>query len=271
MKKIGIVVSLLSVCLVACTATGQDDSIAEGALSGPSLDQAKKVVKDFYASDLRMKDRYPELTAEANAKIAAAWAEARQSPYFNDGGFEIPFTGTSGHFGVGRVTIDAPAYAFGLKEAIMTVHAKNPATGGDNLATVRVRLADLKIADISLNVHECSGGAANAFAWDLVGNYDMKSAYPSADGGAGRVEVYWNGTTKENCVVARCVERCGEKIPRSLKVRVDGADWVTDAGDFAWWAGPVKVTAPNRCIDVRANFGHDGVAGSTKFDNKHCG
>jgi hypothetical protein len=270
MKNIALLASVLSVGLVACSGASEDDSVTEGAVRGPSLEQARNVVKDFYGQwGPAMKDSYPALTAEANTKIAAAWDHARHEPYFADGGYENPFTGNDGHIGGGPIKVDAAQYAFGLNEAVMTVHSASP-IGHDNLITVRVRLSDLKISDISLNIREC-GTVEEGFLWSLVGTYDMKSSYPSASGGAGRVEVYWNENTKENCVVARCLERCGEKMSRSLKVRVDGADWVTDAGKFEWWAGPIKVKAPGRCIDVRASFGDEGVAGSTTFDNKHCG
>jgi hypothetical protein len=266
---ISILFPVLCACVLsACAGNAEDEGQSEAEVRGRSLAEAQQTVKRFYEHGIGPAASYPQLTAEANAKLKEAWDNQRKdNPYFDDGGYENPFTGFDGHLGIGSFNVDAPQYVQGLQEAVMTVHTKGADMRNEELVTVRVRVSDLKISDVSLNIHDCGG---ESWKWNLVGQYGMKAAYPSTSNTGGRVEVYWSEESKENCVIARCVERCDEKMLRSLKVRADGADWVTDSGQFSLFAGPVKVRAPGRCIDVRANFGDEGVAGSSSFDNKHC-
>jgi hypothetical protein len=267
MARVG-VFGFLACALIACGGPGdEDDASSEGALQGHTLTAAREVVKKFYGrTGPDINAEHPELTAEASRKIKDY---RDHQPATECYGVRGAFTGIPCN-DADSVVVDEPNYVFGMNEASMTVHAKTLGHDYEDgsidreevLVTVRVRLSDLKISDISLGT-ECGD------SFQLVGRYDMRSAYPSAEGGAGRVEVYWSDMTKENCVIARCLERCGEKMTRSVKVRADG-DWVTDKGEFELFAGPVKVRAPGTCIDVAASFGPEGVAGETKLENKHC-
>jgi hypothetical protein len=259
-------VGLLVCGLAACGGESEDASTAEGAVQTHTLAQAQKAVKDFYGEEgprWRPEGGYPELTAEANEKIRQYLSTLPEATDF----FVNPFTGTGG-LAPRLVSVGKPNYVFGEKEAVMTITVSELLEGIapghlDQLVTVRVRMADLKISEVTA-AEECGGD------FELVGQYDMRTTYPAAAGGAGRVEVYWSNLTRENCVIARCVERCDEKIRRSVSLRADGGEWVTDAGQFSLYAGPVKVKAPSTCIDVKASFGEDGDLGQVRFDNKHC-
>jgi hypothetical protein len=252
--------------LAACGGTSDDESSAEGAVQAHTLVQAQKLVKDFYGDSgphLRGQN-FPELTAEFNAKLQAWWHSLPPESDFTDD----PISGSAAFDGDRVITVGKPNYVFGEKEAVLTVQLSTVFHGGepsqrDELATVRVRMSDLKISDISLT-RECGPG------FELVGQYDIRTTYPNASGGAGRVEVYWSRDTLENCVIARCVERCDEKMRRSVSLRAEGGEWVTDKGEFSLYAGPVKVRAPSTCIDVRASFGPEGDMGEATLNDKHC-
>lgn len=100
---------------------------------------------------------------------------------------------------------------------------------------------------------ECGAG------YTKVGDYAIESQ--------GRLEVYYSSSTGKNCAITR------DSNPNSgfkaVHISVAGASgWAdSDSGSFTYYAGPVYVSAPGKCIDVSV---HIGTASTSKW-SVHCG
>jgi len=110
----------------------------------------------------------------------------------------------------------------------------------------------------------------------LLGTYPMFSAAGSQYHGArtGTLEVYWNGSTKRNTVIARAYgPTVGVPMYRLAKIRLMMPDgpWIVDAGTYSYYAGPVSVYAPGRCIGGVGSFGSGGFYGYAGFGPGFCG
>ncbi len=83
----------------------------------------------------------------------------------------------------------------------------------------------------------------------------------------GTVYLLYHGGTGNNCVVTLKAVQLGTTSPASVHLEVRGARPVTDAGRFAYYAGPVRAQAANRCV----RWG--GSVGSASYDSPfgHCG
>ncbi|MFD4925986.1 hypothetical protein ACFRSX_30205 [Streptomyces goshikiensis] len=69
-----------------------------------------------------------------------------------------------------------------------------------------------------------------------------------------QVPVFYDSATGVNCVVNRRtgLGGAGTKAWISVSIWPDGGSVIGDAGNFAAQAGPVKVRAPGKCINVKA-------------------
>jgi hypothetical protein len=85
--------------------------------------------------------------------------------------------------------------------------------------------------------------------------------------GAGTVHLLYNAANGFNCVVTLKSGSIGQKTPVSAYLEVQGQKRTTDAGHFAFYAGPVRVPAAGRCV----RWG--GSVGSARRDLPfgHCG
>lgn len=86
-------------------------------------------------------------------------------------------------------------------------------------------------------------------------------------GSAGNVYLLYNATTGENCVATVKTSSLGTATATSAYLEVEGRDRETDAGSYAYYAGPVKAVAPGACV----RWG--GKAGASSYDSplEHCG
>ncbi|MEV4751518.1 N-acetylmuramoyl-L-alanine amidase [Streptosporangium sp. NPDC049248] len=89
----------------------------------------------------------------------------------------------------------------------------------------------------------------------------------AALGSAGTVYLLYNNSTGYNCVTTIKSTSIGTASATSAYLEVQGATRVTDSGDFAYYAGPIRASGAGKCV----KWG--GKAGSTGYDSpfEHCG
>jgi hypothetical protein len=82
------------------------------------------------------------------------------------------------------------------------------------------------------------------------------------------LEVYWNESTKTNCVMLRNnVPDKNTKPFMILTVSNDTAKVNTDIGKYAYYAGPLKIKAPN-CLWITAEVGKSAASKNTTYQNR---
>lgn len=83
-------------------------------------------------------------------------------------------------------------------------------------------------------------------------NGSCGSGYGVIDGlslpGLGTVYLTYNGSTGKNCVVT-VRDNPGAKKQMAAKISLAGDPWKVDEGNFTTYAGPVYVSARDKCID----------------------
>jgi hypothetical protein len=108
------------------------------------------------------------------------------------------------------------------------------------------------------------GGNTNPYdAGDVCGSgYDVIDE--AALGTAGTVYLLYNGTN--NCTATIKKASVGTASAVSAYLEVEGSPRVTDSGNFAYYAGPVRAAAPGKCV----KWG--GSVGTAKYDSpfEHC-
>ncbi|MEO3891290.1 hypothetical protein [Nonomuraea sp. B5E05] len=106
--------------------------------------------------------------------------------------------------------------------------------------------------------------------YKLVGTYNIKL------GGSkyGILEIRWNSGKGRNCAVAYGRgSTYGSKAYKSVRIKTSGASsWAdSDSGQFEYYAGPVYVSARDKCITVLATVKGSGGYGDVRVDRVHCG
>jgi GH25 family lysozyme M1 (1,4-beta-N-acetylmuramidase) len=88
----------------------------------------------------------------------------------------------------------------------------------------------------------------------------------AALGSAGTVYLLYNATKADNCVATIKATSIGTASPTSAYLEVQGKARVTDSGSFAYYAGPVRASAPSTCV----KWG--GSVGTATYDSpfEHC-
>jgi len=89
----------------------------------------------------------------------------------------------------------------------------------------------------------------------------------SGSTGLGAVYLLYNAANGFNCVVTLKSGSVGQKTPVSAYLEVQGQKRVTDAGKFAFYAGPVRRAAPGLCVRWGGSYG--AVRRDMPFG--HCG
>ncbi|MER5625748.1 N-acetylmuramoyl-L-alanine amidase [Streptosporangium sp. NPDC002544] len=89
----------------------------------------------------------------------------------------------------------------------------------------------------------------------------------AALGSAGTVYLLYNGSNGYNCVTTIKSSSIGTATATSAYLEVQGSTRVTDSGNFAYYAGPIRASGAGKCV----KWG--GKAGSTGYDSpfEHCG
>jgi hypothetical protein len=69
----------------------------------------------------------------------------------------------------------------------------------------------------------------------------------------GTAYLLYSGSTGKNCAVTLKTADVGTKSPVSVWLQKRGGTQVTDSGSYAWYAGPVYVSARNVCVRFGGN------------------
>ncbi|WP_329430082.1 N-acetylmuramoyl-L-alanine amidase [Streptosporangium sp. NBC_01495] len=95
--------------------------------------------------------------------------------------------------------------------------------------------------------------------------YDIVDS--AALGSAGTVYLLYNTANGNNCVTTIKRTSLGTATATTAYLEVQGKTRITDTGNFAYYAGPVRAAAPGTCV----KWG--GKAGSSTYDSpfEHCG
>ncbi|MET9249975.1 spore-associated protein A [Nonomuraea sp. NPDC003709] len=95
-------------------------------------------------------------------------------------------------------------------------------------------------------------------------------AIPATGTRVGTLEVHYNSSSRKNCALTYGYgSTAGTTTRKSVKIMVSGGGWWNDVdeGNYAEYAGPVYVSAADKCIDVEA-----GVKGESRLlSGVHCG
>ncbi|MFD0855747.1 hypothetical protein ACFQ07_26125, partial [Actinomadura adrarensis] len=66
----------------------------------------------------------------------------------------------------------------------------------------------------------------------------------------GRVYQLYSSGTKKNCAVMMKSVNVGRPSSVNVWIQPQGGSRVSDSGSFSWYAGPVYVYAPGKCVRV---------------------
>jgi hypothetical protein len=96
------------------------------------------------------------------------------------------------------------------------------------------------------------------------GGFEVTDSKPL--GSAGTVNLLWNGSTSQNCVVTLKMANVGTATATSAFLEPEGSTRTTDSGSYSYYAGPVIRTAPG-CVKWGGSTG--GSSYTSPFE--HCG
>ncbi|MBB3062062.1 N-acetylmuramoyl-L-alanine amidase [Microbulbifer rhizosphaerae] len=83
----------------------------------------------------------------------------------------------------------------------------------------------------------------------------------------GRVYLLYNSSNGYNCAVTLKTLNLGSPSAVSASLQVKGETMATDSGNFSYYAGPVKRSAPDTCVKWGGSVG----SGSYMSEFEHCG
>ncbi|AWS46143.1 M23 family metallopeptidase [Streptosporangium sp. 'caverna'] len=110
------------------------------------------------------------------------------------------------------------------------------------------------------------GGSSNPYTPQEVcgSGYDVIDS--AALGSTGTVYLLYNAANGNNCVTTIKRTSLGTATATAAYLEVQGQSRITDSGNFAYYAGPVRATAPGKCV----KWG--GKAGASVYDSpfEHC-
>jgi hypothetical protein len=111
------------------------------------------------------------------------------------------------------------------------------------------------------------GGTSNPYTPAEVCGSGFAVIDEAALGTVGRTYLLYNSGTGANCVVTLKSTNLGTPSAVSAFLEPEGASRTTDSGSYAYYAGPVKRSAPGTCV----KWG--GSVGSTTYTSpfEHCG
>lgn len=111
------------------------------------------------------------------------------------------------------------------------------------------------------------GGGTNPHTPGKVCGSGFKVINEHDLGGDGRVYLLYNAGNGQNCVTTIKGTKIGKASGTSALLEVKGQDRKTDAGDFSYYAGPVKTQAADKCVKWGGSVGDKSF--TSKFE--HCG
>ncbi|MFI6600781.1 N-acetylmuramoyl-L-alanine amidase [Nonomuraea sp. NPDC050536] len=110
-------------------------------------------------------------------------------------------------------------------------------------------------------------GSGNPYSAEQVCGSGFKVIDSQGLGTAATVYLLYNSTSGENCVATLKQSSLGTATATSAFLEPEGGTRLTDSGNFTYYAGPVKTSAPGKCV----KWG--GSAGSSSYESpfEHCG
>ncbi len=109
------------------------------------------------------------------------------------------------------------------------------------------------VSETALGVPACGAG------YGLIDKQEL--------GTAGTVFLAYNAANGQNCVSTMKSAGAGTASPTSAFLEVKGSARTTDSGSFAYFAGPVKASAADKCVRWGGTAG--GQSYTSEFE--HCG
>ncbi|SNS08057.1 N-acetylmuramoyl-L-alanine amidase [Streptosporangium subroseum] len=112
-----------------------------------------------------------------------------------------------------------------------------------------------------------NGGGSNPHTPQSVCGSGYTVVDSAALGSAGTVYLLYNTANGNNCVATIKSSSLGTATATTAYLEVQGKSRVTDSGNFAYYAGPVRAAAPGKCV----KWG--GKAGASVYNSpfEHCG
>jgi hypothetical protein len=112
-----------------------------------------------------------------------------------------------------------------------------------------------------------TGGSGNPYTPEQICGSGYNLIDSAALGSSGTVYLLYSSATGSNCVTTIKSTSLGTATATAAYLEVEGSGRITDSGNFAYYAGPVRASASNRCV----RWG--GSAGSSAYDSpfEHCG
>ena len=118
--------------------------------------------------------------------------------------------------------------------------------------------------------NKCSGGGGNPYtAAQVCGSgYKVIDSAALKSGGKtyGTVYLAYNASNKYNCVVTLKATSLGKKTAVKSYLEPKGKSRTTDSGNYSYYAGPVKKSAPS-CV----KWGGSAGPASYNSPSEHCG
>ncbi|MGW4641008.1 N-acetylmuramoyl-L-alanine amidase [Sphaerisporangium sp. NPDC004334] len=111
------------------------------------------------------------------------------------------------------------------------------------------------------------GSGGNPYTPEQVCGTGYSVIDSAALGTSGTVYLLYDTSSGRNCVATIKSTSLGTATATSAYLEVQGSTRITDSGDFAYYAGPVRAAAADKCV----KWG--GKAGSSTYDSpfEHCG
>ena len=111
------------------------------------------------------------------------------------------------------------------------------------------------------------GGGGNPYTPGEVCGSGYSQINSHALGTVGRIYLMYNSSNGYNCVVTLKYTSVGTPSAVSASLQVEGGTVTRDSGNFSYYAGPVRKSAPGTCV----KWG--GSVGSTTWTSgwSHCG
>ncbi|TXK34830.1 M23 family metallopeptidase [Nonomuraea sp. C10] len=171
-----------------------------------------------------------------------------------------------GSMSVGQGTAIGTVGATGGTDAPHLHYEQRTSTGAmDTSPTVDGVTVSLGQKKAITSTNACGGGSNPYTPQEACG-----SGYGVIDSAAltgGRVYLLYNSGNGYNCVVTLKTTNVGTASPVSAFLEPQGSTRTTDSGNYGYYAGPVKRSAPGQCV----KWG--GSVGSSSYTSpfEHCG
>ncbi|MEV4284767.1 M23 family metallopeptidase [Nonomuraea bangladeshensis] len=213
----------------------------------------------------------------AGSKSYGQWVEIRHS----DGSrtryahLSTMVRAAGGSMSVGQGTVIGTVGSTGGSSAPHLHYEQRTSSGAmDTSPTVNGVTVSLGQKKAVKSTNSCSGSSSSTGDSGGGNRYTPAgvcgSGYAVIDSAAltgGRTYLLYNKGNGSNCVVTLKTTKLGSASPVSAFLEPKGASRATDSGNFSYYAGPVKRSAPGKCVKWGGSIGSSSYTSSFE----HCG